>query len=67
MNNLLLQRGSVSFLLLPVLPHSGTVTRRPLLGGIVLRRGLGGLGSIRRSVGWGGDDLGVDMDAGVGV
>ena len=52
------------FLLLAVLPDRGAVPGGALLGGVVVLGGrLGGLSCVRR----GGDDLGVDVDAGVGV
>jgi len=70
-DHLLLERRGVGLLLLPVLPDGGAVPRGALLGGgvavtggvgVVLGRRLGGVVAGR-----GGDDLGVDVDAGVGV
>lgn len=62
LDNLVLQRGSAGLLLLAVLAHGLTVTERALLRGALLGRFDAGV--VGRD-GW--DDLGVDMEASVGV
>lgn len=62
LDNLVLQRGSTGLLLLAVLAHSLTVSKGALLRGALLGR------FDARVVGRDGwDDLGVDMEASVGV